>query len=64
MGKTHAIVSPVEGVTRDRIYGTFDWLHRQFDVIDTGGYIPFSDDKINKHVRLYIDIAAVQEAIL
>ena len=61
VGKTHAIVSPVEGVTRDRIYGTFDWLNRQFNVIDTGGYIPFSDDKINKHVRLQADIAA-QEA--
>ena len=46
--------------SRDRIYGTFDWLNCQFNVIDTGGYIPFSDDT-NKHVRLQADIAA-QEA--
>jgi GTP-binding protein len=58
VGKTHAIVSPIEGVTRDRIYGTFDWLHREFDVIDTGGYIPHTEDEINKHVRLQADIAA------
>ena len=63
-GKTHAIVSPVEGVTRDRIYGTFDWLHREFDVIDTGGYIPHTEDEINKHVRLQADIAAEEADFL
>ena len=64
LGKTHAIVSPVEGVTRDRIYGTFDWLHREFDVIDTGGYIPHTEDEINKHVRLQADIAAEEADFL
>jgi len=64
VGKTHAIVSPVEGVTRDRIYGTFDWLHREFDVIDTGGYIPHTEDEINKHVRLQADIAAEEADFL
>jgi GTP-binding protein len=58
MGKTHAIVSPVEGVTRDRIHGRFDWLNRMYNVIDTGGYIPHTEDKINKHVRMQADIAA------
>ena len=64
VGKTHAIVSPVEGVTRDRIYGTFDWLHREFGVIDTGGYIPNTEDEINKHVRLQADIAAEEADFL
>ena len=64
VGKTHAIVSPVEGVTRDRIYGTFDWLHREFDVIDTGGYIPHTEDEIDKHVRLQADIAAEEADFL
>lgn len=64
VGKTHAIVSPVEGVTRDRIYGTFDWLHREFGVIDTGGYIPHTEDEINKHVRLQADIAAEEADFL
>ena len=61
LGKTHAIVSPVEGVTRDRIYGTFDWLHREFDA---GGYIPYTEDEINKHVRLQADIAAEEADFL
>ena len=64
VGKTHAIVSPVEGVTRDRIYGTFDWLHREFGVIDTGGYIPHTEDEINKHVKLQADIAAEEADFL
>ena len=64
VGKTHAIVSPVEGVTRDRIYGTFDWLHREFNVIDTGGYIPHTEDEINKHVRMQADIAAEEADFL
>ena len=64
VGKTHSIVSPVEGVTRDRIYGTYEWLDRKFDVIDTGGYIPDTEDKINKHVRLQADIAAEEADFL
>ena len=26
----------VEGVTRDRIYATAEWLNRKFSIIDTG----------------------------
>jgi len=64
VGKTHSIVSPIEGVTRDRIYGTYDWLHREFNVIDTGGYIPHTEDEINKHVRMQADIAAEEADFL
>ena len=34
VGRGHAIVSPEEGVTRDRIYGRFDWQGREFNLID------------------------------
>ena len=51
VGRTHSIVSPVEGVTRDRIYGTVDWLENKFNLIDTGGFLPDSIDTINTHVR-------------
>ena len=43
VGSGHSIVSPEEGVTRDRIYGIFDWQGREFNLIDTGGYIPDSE---------------------
>ena len=48
VGTRKSIVSPVEGVTRDRIYSTFDWLENNFDIIDTGGFLPKEKDIINK----------------
>lgn len=36
-GERISIVEDVEGVTRDRIYATGEWLNRQFSLIDTGG---------------------------
>ena len=58
VGSGHSIVSPEEGVTRDRIYGRFDWCGREFNLIDTGGYIPDSEDIMDNHVRLQAEIAA------
>ena len=36
-GERISIVEDVEGVTRDRIYATAEWLNRKFSIIDTGG---------------------------
>lgn len=36
-GERISIVEDVEGVTRDRIYATAEWLNRKFSMIDTGG---------------------------
>lgn len=36
-GERISIVEDVEGVTRDRIYATGEWLNRKFSLIDTGG---------------------------
>ena len=58
IGQRQSIVSSEEGVTRDRIYGRFDWQGREFNLIDTGGYIPDSEDLIENHVRLQAEIAA------
>jgi len=58
IGSGHSIVSPEEGVTRDRVYGSFDWQGRDFNLIDTGGYIPDSEDVIESHVRFQAEIAA------
>ena len=37
ISKTHSIVSPVEGVTRDRISDSFNWRGEDYHIIDTGG---------------------------
>ena len=51
VGHRQSIVSSEEGVTRDRIYGHFDWQGREFNLIDTGGYIPDSTDIIENHEK-------------
>ena len=35
-----SIVGDEPGITRDRIYGEFDWAGRHFRLVDTGGIIP------------------------
>jgi len=35
-----AIVDDTPGVTRDRLYGEFDWRGRRFILVDTGGFEP------------------------
>lgn len=58
-----AIVDDVSGVTRDRQYGVTDWNGRQFNVIDTGGFVHGSDDvfevEICKQVKIAIEEADV-----
>ena len=64
VGSTHAIVSTIEGVTRDRVYGKFEWSGHNYNLIDTGGYLPDTMDKINSNVRLQADIAAAEADFL
>ena len=39
-GSRRSIVGDEPGITRDRIYGTFEWAGRDVRVVDTGGVIP------------------------
>jgi len=57
VGKRDAIVDDVSGVTRDRIYGEADWAGKNFRVIDTGGYVPLSEDVFETAIREQVEIA-------
>ena len=57
VGKRQSIVSPEEGVTRDRIYSKIEWLNKKYNLIDTGGYIPKSKDTISRQVTFQAEIA-------
>ena len=59
-----SIVSPIEGVTRDRVYGVFDWNGFFFNLIDTGGYIPASEDIIENKVRFQAEIAFKESDVI
>lgn len=56
-----AIVDDISGVTRDRQYGVTDWNGKVFNVIDTGGFVPDTEDifetEIRKQVKIAIDEA-------
>src|ERR1700745_2956377 len=56
-----AIVDDVSGVTRDRQYGVADWNGKSFNLIDTGGFVPHSEDVFEREIRKQVMIA-VQEA--
>lgn len=56
-----AIVDDISGVTRDRQYGVADWNGKTFNVIDTGGFVPNSDDIFETEIRKQVTIA-IEEA--
>jgi GTP-binding protein len=56
-----AIVDDISGVTRDRQYGITDWNGKSFNVIDTGGFVPHSDDVFEREIRKQVAIA-IEEA--
>ncbi len=56
-----AIVDDVSGVTRDRQYGISDWNGKNFNVIDTGGFVHGSEDVFEKEIAKQV-LIAVEEA--
>tara|TARA_Y100001970_G_C14244661_1_gene867250 strand:- start:1861 stop:3174 length:1314 start_codon:yes stop_codon:yes gene_type:complete len=51
VGSRKSIVSPIEGVTRDRIYSSFEWVGHDLNLIDTGGFLPKEKDIMNRHIQ-------------
>ncbi len=56
-----AIVDDFSGVTRDRQYGEADWNGKKFNVIDTGGFVPDSEDIFEREIVKQVNIA-IEEA--
>ena len=56
-----AIVDDISGVTRDRQYGIAEWNGKTFNVIDTGGFVPNSEDVFEREIRKQVKIA-IEEA--
>jgi GTP-binding protein len=52
-----AIVDDLPGVTRDSNYKTTDWAGKRFQVVDTGGLVPSSGDRIESLVRRQVEVA-------
>ncbi len=57
IGEKLAIIEDRPGVTRDRIYADAEWCGKTFQVIDTGGIEPESEDIILKQMRRQAELA-------
>ncbi|HVS98300.1 MAG TPA: ribosome biogenesis GTPase Der [Puia sp.] len=56
-----AIVDDVSGVTRDRQYGVAEWTGKSFNLIDTGGFVPDSEDVFEIEIKKQV-LIAMEEA--
>jgi GTP-binding protein len=58
-GRKIAVVDDYSGVTRDRNYADASWVGTDFTVVDTGGFVPSSKNRlvgsINEQVGIAID---------
>lgn len=57
VGQRLSIVEDTPGVTRDRLYAPCDWCGRSFDLVDTGGIEPRTDNEILLFMREQAQIA-------
>ena len=62
-GERISIVEDVEGVTRDRIYASAEWLNRKFSLIDTGG-IDDVDAPFMEQIKHQADIAMTEADVI
>ncbi len=59
-----AIVEDIPGVTRDRQYGVADWNGKNFYVIDTGGFVPESEDVFEREIRKQVQVAVEEASVI
>ena len=64
IGSRKAIVDDQYGVTRDRHYGESFWNGREFNVIDTGGYLPNETDVMITGIREQVHIAIEESDVI
>jgi GTP-binding protein len=52
-----SIVGDEPGITRDRIYGEYEWQGRQFRLVDTGGMVPHDSELIPTEIYAQARVA-------
>ena len=63
-GKRLSIVEDTPGVTRDRLYAEAEWRGRTFQLVDTGGIEPGTDDQILSFMREQAEIAIASADVI
>lgn len=60
IGERLSIVEDTPGITRDRLYGTAEWLTKRFRLVDTGG-IEIKKAPFKEEIKAQVEIA-IEEA--
>ncbi|NPA12397.1 MAG: ribosome biogenesis GTPase Der [Aquificae bacterium] len=55
IGKRKSIVEDIPGITRDRIVSTAEWRGKEFELVDTGGYIENDKDRFAPYLKKQIE---------
>lgn len=58
-----AIILDEPGITRDRIYGSVNYLDKSFHLIDTGG-IDLTDHSLNESIKMQAEIAIDESDVI
>ena len=56
-GSRRSIVGDESGITRDRIYGEYEWAGRRFRLVDTGGMVPDDAEVIPTEIYAQAQVA-------
>jgi GTP-binding protein len=64
VGGRVAIVDDEPGVTRDRNYRETHWAGKHFLIVDTGGLLPSSKDKMESLVRAAVETALKEASVV
>ena len=64
VGRKLAIVEDIPGVTRDRNYADTDWTGHPFTIVDTGGFLPDTEDKLLQRVREQATLAIEESQVV
>jgi GTP-binding protein len=64
VGQRLSIVEDTPGVTRDRLYAQAEWCGHTFDVVDTGGIEPDTDNQILAFMRQQAEIAIENATVI
>lgn len=64
VGQRLSIVEDTPGVTRDRLYAEGEWRNRAFDLVDTGGIEPGTDNEILSFMRKQAEIAIQSATVI
>lgn len=57
IGEKIAIVDNQSGVTRDRLFGESEWNGKKFNILDTGGFNPRTEEDFEKRIKSQVQIA-------